>query len=94
MALRKLAKICEDYADEYDVQFNGAKSQYLVFKGRKCTHDRRTIVVGGAELERVQSAVHLGHHISTNDKDSLVCDAIAKFWRSFNVWPILVKYIH
>ncbi len=93
-ALRVLVKICEKYADEYDVKFNGAKSQYLVFKGRKCTPDNRTIVVGGVELKSVQSAMHLGHHISNNDKDSLVRDAIAKFWRSFNMFMADFGQIH
>ncbi len=28
--------ICEDYAQEFDITFNGAKSQFLVFRDRDC----------------------------------------------------------
>ena len=35
----------------------------------------------------MQSAVHLGHHISTlNCNDELVGAAVASFWRSFNIF--------
>ncbi len=85
-ALEKLVTICEDYAREYNVKFNGAKSQFLIFKGRKCKDDNRPIVVNGAELRKVHNAVHLGHLLSTTDKDGIVADATAKFWRSFNMF--------
>ena len=32
--LKVLIKICEQYADDYFVEFNSAKSMYLVFRGR------------------------------------------------------------
>ena len=35
------------------------------------------------ELYRTQDAVHLVHHISVVNKDSLVADATAKFWRGY-----------
>ncbi len=31
-----LITVCELYAAEFDIQFNGAKSKYMVFKGRNC----------------------------------------------------------
>ena len=35
------------------------------------------------ELYSIQDAVHLAHHISVVNKDSLVADATAKFWRGY-----------
>ncbi len=34
--LQSLIHICEDYADEYEVLFNGAKSQFMIYKGSDC----------------------------------------------------------
>ncbi len=85
-ALTKLVDICEKYAKEFNVKFNGAKSQYLVFKGRRCKEDERPIVVNGDELYKVPVAMHLGHLISSVDQDSITANAIAKFWRSFNMF--------
>ena len=38
------------------------------------------------ELYSTQDAVHLGHQISVVNKDSLVADATAKFWRGYNMF--------
>ena len=32
--LRTLSKVCEEYAKEFDVTFNGNKNQLLCFRGR------------------------------------------------------------
>ena len=89
-----LIKICERYADEFDIKFNGAKSVYMVFGGRRCKCDDRTVMVNGAELHRVNATVHLGHHVSTNDNDSLVSAAIGQFWRGFNMFMADFSQIH
>ena len=34
MGLRTLSKVCEEYTTEFDVTFNGKKSQLLFFRGR------------------------------------------------------------
>ena len=64
---------------------------YLVFRGRSCKPDNRTVVFNSTELQSVQDAVHLGHHVSTINKDGLVADGIAKFLRGITCsWVILV----
>ena len=85
-ALQKLISICEDYAKEFNVTFNGSKSQFLVFKGKGCKVDNTSIVVNGTELSNVTSADHLGHRVSTIDKASLEADALCKFWKSYNLF--------
>ena len=81
-----LIKICEQYAVDFNIIFNGSKRKFLVFRGRGCPFDDRTVYVNGTALYSVNSAVHLGHHISTEDRDSLIIDAISKFWRSFDMF--------
>ena len=85
-ALQKLVSICEQYAAEFDVKFNDLKSQFLIFKGKGCTVRYVSIRVNDGLLSNIYSAIHLGHKISTTDKDSLVSDAICSFWKSFNLF--------
>ena len=86
--LKVLFEICKQYANEYCVKFNtgSAKSMFLVFRGRNCKLDNSTVVLNGTELQRVQDAVHLGHHVATINKDRFVADGIAKFWRGHNMF--------
>ena len=41
--IKVLIDICEKYAHEYCVSFNGTKSRYLIFRGRNCKPDNRTV---------------------------------------------------
>ena len=36
--MRTLSKVCEEYATEFDVTFNGQKSQLLFFMVRECVY--------------------------------------------------------
>jgi hypothetical protein len=92
--LQIVINICEEYAAEYDVLFNGAKSQFLIFKGRDCTVRRCSVIVNNVPLFNIDKAVHLGHSISTINKDSLVSAAIAHFWRSFNMFSADFGHIY
>ena len=58
----------------------------IALRGRSCKPDNRTVISNGIELQSVQDAVHLGHRVSTINKDSLVADAIATFWRGYNMF--------
>ena len=61
--LRKMSSICEQYASEYDILFNGNKSELLFIKGRCCNVSTLGIVVCGQLVEMSATAVHLGHTI-------------------------------
>jgi len=54
-ALRKMLRICEDYAFEYNVIFNGSKSQMVHFNGANIK-----VYLNGVEIPVCSSAVHLG----------------------------------
>ncbi len=64
--------VCEDYAKEFDVTFNGAKSQFMVFRGRDCQEVTICeIIINNIPLNNANTAVGLGHTLNT-DKSSLV----------------------
>ena len=83
--LRKMSSICEQYASEYDILFNGSKSKLLFFKGRCCNVSTLGIVVCGQLFEMSDTAVHLGHTITSNDRDNITKSAKSSFWKSFNI---------
>ncbi len=63
MGLLSLIHICEDYANEYDVLFNGSKSQSMIFKGCDCHVKICFITVNNVPLMDIDKAVHLGHSL-------------------------------
>ncbi len=81
--LKILIDVCEKYAKEFNIKFNRSKSRLLLFKGRIST---RGVTVNGVSLTVSERAVHLGHHMSTKDKECTVNAAKNSFWRSFNLF--------
>ena len=57
-----LLKVCEDYANEFHVKFNSSKSLLLTYN---VSHDV-SFMLDNSVISRVESAVHLGHHVGTN----------------------------
>ena len=43
------------------------------------------IVVCGQLVEMTDTAVHLGHTITSNDRDNITKSAKSSFWKSFNI---------
>ena len=66
--LRTLSKVCEEYATELDVTYNGKQSQLLFFMGRECVFSNLNIYIYGQVVDMCDSATHLGHFISSTDK--------------------------
>ena len=72
---------------------------YLIFRGRNCKPDNRTVFFNDTDLYSTQDAVHQGHHILVANKDSLVVDATARFWRRYNKYyyyytKLIKRYFH
>ncbi len=84
--LKKLVSICEKYAEEYDIKFNGTNSKYMVYKGRNSVVHHEDVYVNGEKVETVTTADHLGHRLSTTDKTSMITAAVSSFWKSFNLF--------
>ncbi len=69
--LNQLIYICEQYAAEFDIKFNGAKSKHMVYKGRNCVVHHKDVFVNGEKVEYVVTVDHLGHRLSTVDKSMI-----------------------
>ena len=63
--LRQMIKICEKYAIDHDIRFNGKKSQLLVFGN--LTTQPVNITVNGEPVPVFDDALHMGNSISTNN---------------------------
>ncbi len=84
--LNKLIYICQQYAAEFDIKFNGAKSKHMVYKGRNCVVHHKDFFVNGEKVECVVTVDHLSHRLSTVDKSSMITAAESRFWKSFNLF--------
>ncbi len=67
-----LIDVCEKYPKEFNIKFNGSKRRLLIFKGRNCKISARGVTVNCVSLTVSETAVHLGHHMSTKDKECTV----------------------
>ena len=80
--MQDMLRICEDYADEHSILFNGKKSKYLIFG--KYEYDAR-LTLNNEVVPRCESAEHLGHFLHTKDTNNeLTNDAIKSFHRGFH----------
>jgi hypothetical protein len=79
-ALRKLLSICGDYASEYCISFNAAKSKCLIVlpKNRRamCNYAKEcSFSINNQQIDNVESFKHLGHVISSQMEDAsdIIC---------------------
>jgi hypothetical protein len=63
-AMRSMLSICDRFASDFNVTFNGNRSKCITFKA--CRHGA---VIGGHAIENVLSWPHLGHIFSANLAD-------------------------
>ena len=88
--LRKMIRVCEDYANDHSILFNGSKSKLLIFgEYRNQVH----IVVNGESVPTCNEAVYLGIPINTKyeKKFEFVDIGSAKFNRQFNFFNAIYK---
>ena len=64
-SLNHMIKICETYAVEHNIQFNGTKSKLAVFSNDR-DQFMPTIYVSGEQVEIVNSLKYLGHTLHTD----------------------------
>jgi len=73
--MRKLLSICDTFANEYDIKFNAQISKLLVVspsnRHRQATGQTSycPFLIGGNQIEYVESFSHLGHMITSNLSD-------------------------
>ena len=74
--LKQMIQVCERYASEFNITFNGSKSQMMIFGHGQFEGD---IYVGGNRVEVVTCMNYLGHSVTNNINDSLVKPIINDF---------------
>ena len=70
-SLKCMIRICEDFATEYDIAFNGTKTVCMWFHGRRTApvRDMPVITLGNTPLSWSNTAKHLGNIISSDITD-------------------------
>ena len=64
-----MIKICELYAEEFSVKFNGNKSQLIIFEKKK-SNTVPNVLIKGEKVEIVDKINYLGFNI-TNEYDRI-----------------------
>lgn len=67
-ASQHMLQVCEEFAAEYDVLFNGQKSLSLVMNAKSKTGGE--LMLNGQAVPRVDKALHLGHYIGVNKQSA------------------------
>jgi hypothetical protein len=75
-SLESMIRVCEEYASDYDIKFNGNKSQLMIFGD--CKHDIN-IFVNHEKLEVVSEMKYLGHIITNSIHDPMISNVMNDF---------------
>ena len=82
-AAQAMLDACDRFAREYDVIFNGTKSVSIVVNSRHCVN-ASDLTLHGQCIPRMNSSVHLGHHIGVDAHRLNIQHAIADMNRRVN----------
>jgi hypothetical protein len=84
--LSKMTQICLDFAQEFNMEFNGDKSQFIVFRPTKKNYYTKVIKVGSANVIEQQKVSHLGFAIYSDLSVRDTAGVTAAFYRQYNVF--------
>ena len=85
--LRKMITICETYAVEYCIEFNGSKCEMLILSRRPLPLCMRPCVkVNNTVVPIKDSVIHLGNKISSDVTERHVDYIVAKFYKQYNLF--------
>jgi len=98
-ALRKMLAICEDYADEYCICFNAAKSKCLVIlpncrRSSAKEYYSCNLYVANKPIEHVKSFLHLGHSFISEFNDEDIINGRSYFVRYTNNYLCYFRKLH
>ena len=82
-SLKAMIRICEQYAIDYDIKFNGSKSQLMVFGKHKADC---VFHVFGEKVAIVNEMKYLGYHIVSDCTKSMVKPVVNDFSCKFNTF--------
>ena len=84
--IRTLINVCEQFSLDYEITFNGTKSQLLLFKGIFSNVSVCGFHVNGQYVEVSKCTMHLGHSVSSSDRTEIVKYAKSSFCSNFNIF--------
>ena len=84
--IQKMLKICESYAADHDLVFNGAKSKLLIFNPQKVYESDPKLELNGELIPNVKSAVHLGNILHVINNQECIDEGIKKFNTQANIF--------
>ena len=80
--LKCMIKICEDYAEQYNILYNPKKSKLLHYN---VAHDKEiSIELCGTKVQIVDSEVYLGNFIASDLSDRNITSNMGDFYRRSN----------
>ena len=85
-AARQMITICEQFSQEYQVTFNGKKSQLLVFGDSSNKVPDPKMCLNGNVIPRVSEVLHLGHVIRDNVYKADVTRIVGDFSQKTNIF--------
>ena len=90
--LNCMLDIAECFSKQFSVEFNGAKSQYIIFD-RKYVWQRDRISIFGSNVDSQEHVVHLGHTLYADNKRHNVGGILCSFYKQFNIFRSKFKCI-
>jgi hypothetical protein len=91
--LRNMIQICENFAQEYNVMFNGSKSQLIKFSLNGDYTIDSDIFVCGCKVNPSREVIHLGTKLVCNPIIDN-CDAVVKsFYKQYNLFISRFYYL-
>lgn len=83
--LKEQIKICESFASEYKIIFNGSKSKLIIFSQDDSTQFPE-VAVCGEVVEKVNELSYLGYLFSCDQSDSFQTSLVKDFNCKFNIF--------
>ncbi len=87
-SLKEMVHVCEKYVLEFNITFNGSKSQLVIFGGSQHQWD---IYVEGNKVDIATCMRYPGHTVTNDINDSLVKPFINDFNVKVNTFVSLFK---
>ena len=88
--LKHMIKVCEQFSVEYNVSFNGEKSQLMKFKASKTKkrhNDHSAFVhVNGCKVTCTDCVTHLGHKLFSDPQQDDLQSVVNNFNKQFNIF--------
>ena len=86
-----MIRICEQFAAEYNLIFNGTKSKLLIFSKSNANIPDPCVKLNGDLIPKVDSATHLGNILHTKNEYECIEEGIRAFNRCVNMFIFKFK---